>query len=388
MILDFIIILLVISALFRGREIGFVQQLFSTVGFFGGLVLGAMLQPHTVGLVQSPMSRSLITLVTTVGMAFLFLAIGESLGVLLKQKVRMGRLNRLDNGLGGVLSIVSILAAVWLSAAVIRTLPFTSLQTQVRGSKIASALTQHLPYAPDVIASIGRLIDPNGFPQVFRGLEPNPPSHINLPSSSALLAAVNKDRASTVKIVGQGCGGIVDGSGFVVGDDMVVTNAHVVAGISRQYVTDSNGTHRATAIWFDRNLDLAILRVSNLAGAPLALSDTTVPRNTPAAVLGFPGGGGFTANPASVLEAFTATGTNIYGRGSATRRVYTVAANVQPGNSGGPVVAQDGAVIGVVFAKSTSYNNVGYALTMKQVISAINKANAQGTAVTTGSCAE
>ncbi|MDB5169837.1 MAG: serine protease [Candidatus Saccharibacteria bacterium] len=388
MIVDVLILLLIVSAIFRGREIGFVQQLFSTIGFFGGLVLGALLQPYTVSLAHSELSRSLVTLATTLGLAFLFLGIGEYLGALLKRKLKMGKADRLDNGLGSVLSVVTVLLAVWLSASVIKTLPFYELQNQVRQSKIATALSRQLPYAPDVIASLGHLVDPNGFPQVFSGGEPNPPEHINLPSSSQLLAAVSKDRESVVKIVGQGCGGVVDGSGFVVGDDMVVTNAHVVSGISRQYVQDSKGTHSATAIWFDPTLDLAILRVSNLAGDPLTLDRTTASRNTPAAVLGYPGGGGFTANPASVLNQFTATGRDIYGRGHSERSVYEVAADVEQGNSGGPLVTADGSVIGVIFARSTSYNNVGYALTIDQVTPAISQAGARNSPVSTGSCAE
>lgn len=388
MIVDLLIVLLLISAVFRGREIGFVQQLFSTVGFFGGLLLGAWLQPHTVNLVQGQASRSLVTLVTTLGMAFLLLAVGEVIGIVLKRRLQMGKLNPLDNGFGSLLSMASVLVAVWLSATVIKTLPFDGLQEQVRESKIATNLSQHLPYAPNIIAGLGHLIDPNGFPQVFTGGEPNPPAKINLPSSSQLAAAVNKDRESVVKIVGRGCGGIVDGSGFVVGDDMVATNAHVVAGIDRQFVTDSNGTHSAVAIWFDPNLDLAILRVANLAGDPLPMSSKIVPDHTPAAVMGYPGGGGFTANPASVLDQFVAAGRNIYGRGVTNRSIYEIASDVEPGNSGGPLVTADGTVVGVIFARSTTYNDVGYALTMEKVISAVSKASASGSTVDTGSCAE
>jgi S1-C subfamily serine protease len=190
-----------------------------------------------------------------------------------------------------------------------------------------------------------------------------------------------------VKIVGQGCGGLVDGSGFVVGSNLVVTNAHVVAGISRQFVVDSDGTHSATAIWFDPELDLAILRVANLAGQPLQLAGGIVPDKTAAVVLGYPGGGSFTANPASVLDQFTATGRDIYSRGVTDRSIYELAADIEPGNSGGPLVTADGKVIGVIFARSTTYDNVGYALTMDTVIDAISKASARNNAVDTGSCA-
>lgn len=388
MLIDLLVIIFIVSAIFRGREVGFVQQFFATAGFFIGLVVGALVQPKTISLVQGEVSRAVITLVTTLGMAFLFLVIGEITGNIVKTKLRLGRFNKLDNGLGAVLSVVTVLIAVWLSAAVIKTLPFPGLQQEARESRIASALSTHLPYAPSVIADIGRLIDPNGFPQVFTGLEPSPPAQINLPSSSQLRNAVNKDRASVVKVIGQGCGGVVDGSGFVVGDDMVATNAHVVAGIQRQYVQDSNGNHTATVVWFDPKLDIAILRVQNLAGPPLPLHREAVGKKTPAAILGFPGGGGFIANPAAVLDQFTARGRDIYGRNHTERSIYELGGDVKQGNSGGPLVLADGSVIGIIFARSTSYENVGYALTVDQLSSAIAQANARNATVGTGTCTD
>lgn len=387
MIVDILIVLVLISAALRGREIGFVQQLFSTIGFFGGLFLGAKLQTYTVGLAEGQLTRFIITIVTTIGLAFLLLVTGETIGIILKRRLRVGQLiNRLDNGFGSVLSIISVLIAAWLLIAVVQSLPYPRVQQEIRDSRIATTINRHFPYAPNIIAGVGHLIDPNGFPQVFAGGEPNPPAHINIPSTSQLLAAVNKDRASVVKVTGEGCGGVVDGSGFVVGDDMVVTNAHVVAGISHEYVVDRNGNHSATPIWFDPDLDVAVLRVPNLAGDPLLLNSKIVATGTPAVVLGYPGGGGFTANAASVLEHLTAIGRNIYGRGSTERSVYEIGADVEPGNSGGPLVSADGQVIGVIFARSTAYNQVGYALTTGQVVNAVDQASAQNQVVKTGNC--
>lgn len=385
---DILIVLFVLSALVRGREIGFVQQLCSTVGFFGGLLLGTAIEPHTVSLVHSSLSRSIVTLLTTLGSAFILLIIGEYVGMTLKHKVRGRPLNAADNLLGSVLSALSVFVAVWLGASIISSVPYPSLQTEIRGSRIIAVLNRNLPAAPDIIADLGHLIDPNGFPNVFIGSEPSPPDKINLPPSSALANAVSKDKASVVKIEGQGCGGIVEGSGFVVGENLVATNAHVVAGITRPYVKDANGTHSATAIWFDPNLDFAVLRVSNLAGSPLVINPGRVAHNTAAAALGYPGGGGFVAEPASVLDEFTANGRNIYNEGDTERDIYEIAADIIPGNSGGPLVTADGAVIGVIFAESTTYNHVGYALTTAAVQQEINQAAAQDHAVSTGGCAE
>lgn len=386
-IVDILIIIFLISSLFRGREIGFVRQICSTIGFFGGLWIGTLLAPHTVQLVHSATSRSLVTLLTTLGSAFILLIVGEYVGVILKEKVHRWHADLADGIMGSLLAAVSFLIVAWLSASILVSLPYPRLQSEIRGSRVVRLLTDSLPPAPNIIADLGHLIDPNGFPQVFSGNEPAPPSNVTLPSLGELQPAVNKDRASVVKIEGQGCGGIVEGSGFVVGQNLVATNAHVVAGIAIPYVTDDNGIHRATAIWFDPDLDFAVLRVNGLAGSPLFIDTVPVSRGTPSAVLGYPGGGSFTAKAAAVLDQFTATGRNIYNQGSTTRDVYEIQADIIPGNSGGPLIAEDGSVIGVVFAESTTYNHVGYALTTAQVVNEINQAEAQNRTVSTGQCA-
>lgn len=388
MIIDVLVVVFVISAIYRGREIGFVRQLCSTVGFFGGLFLGAWLQQYTVKLAHTPDSRSLVTIATTIGCAMIFLAIGEFIGLKLKHRVQLKRINVADNGFGGALSVVSLLLGVWLLAAVAASLPFPSLQSALHDSKVVNALNRTLPSAPNVISRLGKLVDPNGFPQVFIGSEPSPNQDVNLPSLGELQAAVNHDRDSVVKIEGPGCGGITEGSGFVVGSNLVATNAHVVAGIKHPYVQDGNGSHSSSVIWFDPNLDFAVLRVSNLAGNSLVISDKRAAIGTPAAVLGYPGGGAFQARPAAVSNQFTASGRDIYGRGNTQRSVYELQADIIPGNSGGPLVTKDGTVIGVIFAESTTYPNTGYALTTDQIRGAINQAAARNQPVNTGRCAE
>ena len=232
------------------------------------------------------------------------------------------------------------------------------------------------------------MIDPNGFPQVFTGLEPSLPTNTPLPNLGSLTAAVQKDRASVVKIEGRGCGGIVEGSGFVASSGFVVTNAHVVAGVANPVVLDANGEHATEVVWFDPNFDLAVLRVSGLAGKPLDIDTAHAPNGTASVVLGYPGGGPFSAAPATVLSDFTAVGRNIYGQGATSRDVYGIKATVIPGNSGGPLVNRSGAVIGVVFAESTTYNQVGYALATPQVVTELHQAEARNTPVGTGQCAE
>ncbi len=388
--IDILVIVLLLMALLRGSELGLVQQLFSTIGFFAGIELGALGEPHVVRYARTPGTRIAMTVAVVLGSALLCLAIGEYLSLFLKRSLRFNTiLNFLDTAAGALLSSLSTVLLVWLSAAVLLTLPYPSLQLTLRGSTIVSLLNRNLPPAPNIVADIGHLIAPNGFPNVFLGNEPTFPtlSQAPFPTPAALTAAVNRDRASVVKIEGQGCGGIVEGSGFVVGDGLVATNAHVIAGIARPYVLDGNGTHVGTPLWFDPNLDFAVVRVNDLAGGPLTFNAGTIAEGTAGGVLGYPGGGNFTAGTAALLNEITAIGRDIYGQSSTVRDIYALQATVIPGNSGGPLVDLNGNVMGIVFAASTTTSDTGYALSVPQVINELHQAENSNQPTSTGDCA-
>jgi len=386
--LDLFIILFLVSAFVRGSEVGFIRQFFSTVGFFVGLFLGAWLQGLLIHHLRTPASRALFAVILTLGFALAFMAIGEYYGLVAKFKVRHAHLtNRLDKIFGSVLACITLLAAVWLAAAVFRNVPDSGWQRQIRASRVVTLLDNNLPSAPNLLTKLGHLIDPNGFPQVFTGLEQNVQTDMPLPDMGDLNPAVAKDRPSVVKIEGDGCGNIVDGSGFVVNDQEVVTNAHVVAGVDHPTVIDQGGTHGAKVVYFNPDLDLAVLHVNTLYGRPLPLVSTPVPDGTQGAILGYPLGANFTADPGTILESFTAKGRNIYNQGNTTRQIYSIKTDVRDGNSGGPVINKDGQVIGVVFAKSVNYDHVGYALAMPDVITNINAAHGRTDTIKT-SCAE
>jgi S1-C subfamily serine protease len=388
-LLDIIIIVFVILALYRGFELGLTRQLFSTVGFISGLLLGSYLQRFTVELGDTPVSRSLIALMTTLGLAFLFLAIGEQLGARLKSRVQQWKIDKVDGWFGSVLGALTLLFAVWLSAAIMLTLPLQDTQAQIRGSQIISRLNQNLPSATSVLSGLGHLINPNGFPQVFTGNEPALEGRTTVPGiSPQLQQAIDASKASVVKFEGLGCGGVVEGSGFVIDSNLVATNAHVVAGVSKLYVRDAAGQHTATVVWFDPDLDFAIVRADNLAGRPLLINNAKQPSGTRSAILGYPGGGALTAGGAEILDHFTARGRDIYNRSLTERQVYSLAAKVIPGNSGGPLIGEDGRVTGIIFAQSTVYETVGYALSTQQTAAAINQAQVQNRAVSNGVCAE
>lgn len=388
MLLDILIIVVVAGSVYRSHGSGFVRQFCGFAGFMLGLVVGRALEPYIIQIAHTTTSRAIVTIVTIMGVALIGLTIGEIVGLHLKRHLVKRRINRVDDAFGGVLTGVTILLSVWLLAAVATTLQSGSVESLVKNSHIVSGLNRVLPPAPSVIASLGELIDPNGFPDVFIGSEPIPRGDIDLPALGDLATAVNTDKDSVVRLQGQGCGGIVAGSGFVIAKDLIATNAHVVAGITKPVIQDVNGTHNGRVVWFDPQLDFALVRVPDLAGKPLSFDTSPAEPGTPAAALGYPGGGKFTAEPAAVLNQLRAGGRDIYGRGHTVRDIYEIKASIIPGNSGGPLITKDGRVIGVVFAESTSYERIGYALTATKVTAEIKLAGSAQQTVSTGHCTD
>lgn len=388
-VVDVVIVLFAISSLARGYRIGLVRQAGSTIGFVIGLFIGSWLGSILVGYESSDLARSLTGLSAVLFGGFMFMSIGEVASLRLKTKLGRNRsLNKFDESFGSVMAVATVLFAIWLGASILVLGPPSGFQQALKSSHILSALNNRLPPATKVLSSLNRLIDPNGFPQVFRGLEPNPSGTADVPSLGSFDPVVKAARASVVKVAGTGCGGIVEGSGFVIKGGEIVTNAHVVAGVRAPKVIDSNGIHNTRVVWFDPDVDLAVLRASNLAGKPLRITGAEQAGNTPGVVLGYPGGGDFNAQPAAIIDHFTALGRNIYGHGTTTRDVYSLKAHIIPGNSGGPLVGADGTVLGIVFATSTTYNDVGYALTGHQVAGELATAERSNTTYSTGSCSE
>ncbi len=147
-----------------------------------------------------------------------------------------------------------------------------------------------------------------------------------------------------------------------------------------------NTAYGATAVLFDPSFDLAVLRTDAPLGPALPISAALIGRGTQAAILGYPEDGPLTIGPAGVTSEIAAVGKDIYNDGSVTRGVYSLQANVEPGNSGGPLIGPGGQVIGVVFSRSTVYPDVGYALTSPGVLARVQEAALHRGGVGTGKC--
>jgi S1-C subfamily serine protease len=388
---DIFIILFLISALVRGVEQGAVRQIVSTISLLIGLFTGILIQSRLLQLADSANAKALLAFTVIVACVGVCAAVGTYIGARFKKRLQehhIRAIDTLDRSLGSLLAGATLLIVVWLGAAIFTNAPLPAVQKEIKSSVVIAQLNKTMPAAPSVVTRISHLIDPNTFPTVFTDLEPRIDTTRPLPSIGELDTAVQLARASTVKVQGQGCSNGSSGSGFVVDANLVITNAHVVAGVAKPFIIDSNGRHAAEVMLFNPELDIAVLRTDNLAGKPLILTADITPNSTSGAILGYPGGGDFNAGPALVVESFRAIGQDIYNHGKTTRQVYSVKGTVRPGNSGGPLVDKTGAVIGVIFAESTTYDNVGYALTADSVLAELNTAKNRNTPATTGGCAQ
>ena len=296
-------------------------------------------------------------------------------------------LGAFDAGIGAVIGMVSILLSVWLIAGFLVQTQISWLNRSIDRSAVIRAVDTLLPPVPSAVAQVQSLLSSQGFPSVFAEITPPlaPPSLPPPPATAAVIAAPAVQ--SVNKIIGNGCGGTVEGSSFVVAPHVVVTNAHVVAGIRSPTVIVAGVTYPASTVLFDPELDLAVLRTQAPLGPSLALDTATAVPATQSAIVGYPENGPLQVTAASVAASFEAVGRDIYGGNLVTRQVYELSARVLPGNSGGPLMGQGGVVLGVVFSRSTVDPEVGYALTASAVAADVARGQASRTSVSTGACA-
>ena len=388
--MDLLIIGLMVLAAVHGLRLGALVQLFTFGGFLLGFLLGTLVWVPLFDGGHQSVTRAVIVVSLVMTTACVFGTIGRVLGTWSNVTLRRHHLGQVDSALGVGVAVVAVLLSVWLVAAVV-TSPnsrFTSLDAAVTRSDILHSIDKVLPEAPSVFNDLQTFLNDQGFPQVFSTLTPPTSPSVSLPSNAEANALAAPAAYSTVKVLGTACNNEQEGSGFVAGRGLVVTNAHVVAGEGSgdTQVIVGDATYPATPVLFDPQFDLAVLRTDAPLGPVLSVDSNLVSRGTRAAILGYPENGPLTVGRAGVTEEVTAIGKDIYNTGSVTRGVYALNADVLPGNSGGPLLGPDGVVIGVVFSRSTVYSNVGYALASPGVLSRVEAGAHHVGAVSTGPC--
>lgn len=385
--LDLVLVLLIALAAVSGFRRGALLQVLSYGGLLAGLAAGAVLAPFLASLASDAGVQAGVA----AGALLVVAGIGDAAGWLIGSRVRAAAhrtgFRPADAAGGSLVSVVAVLLAIWFVALNLVNGPFPPLAREIRRSAVVRALGTALPQPPSLLGEVRRFLDRFGFPEVFVGLPPAPAGPVEGPTQAEARRAFETAASSTVRIVGQACGEVQEGTGFVVAPSYVLTNAHVVAGVDDPEVQEPDGgSQPAVTVLYDPRIDLAVLRVEDTPGPALELLGADVSRGATGAVLGYPQGGELTGGRAAVRRAIPATGRDIYGRGTVDRDVYELQAVVRPGNSGGPFVLLDGDVAGVVFAASTTDAGVGYAIASTEVLPEVTRAVGRTAEVPTGAC--
>jgi S1-C subfamily serine protease len=389
-VLDVVLIVSVVIYALAGYQQGFLVGSTSTFGLLLGGFAGVRITPMLLDGFAPGLSISIAALLIVLACAFLGQAAGSFLGSQLRARVVWQPARVIDALSGAALSVVAMLLIAWVLGVAASGAQLRTLNQEVRSSVILGAVDRALPGGSDrVLAAFNALVDSSRFP---RYLEPFDPERIKKvpPPSSAVTSrpGIVADGASVVKVLGSAssCARTLEGSGFVYADGRVMTNAHVVAGVSDPVVRVSDTDYPANVVYYDPNIDVAVLAVPDLEAAALSF-DETASSGEQAAALGYPENGPYLASPVRVREERTLRSPNIYGDETVYRETYSLYAQVRPGNSGGPLVDVDGDVIGVIFAASVTDANTGYALTADQVAAAAESGRKATTTVGTGDCA-
>ncbi|CDO07630.1 acid resistance periplasmic serine protease MarP [Mycolicibacterium cosmeticum] len=370
--LDLVILAFACVAALSGLRSGALGSVLSLVGVALGAVAGVLLAPHIVSHIDGPRTRLFATL-------FLILAlvvIGEIAGVVLGRAVRGAIRNRLLRGLdslvGAALQLVAVLLAAWLLAAPLTSSSQPGLSAAVRGSRVLTEVNGLAPeWMRKVPTRLANLLDTSGLPDLLPPFGRTPIVAVDAPDDALINSpTVAAARGSVVKIrgVAPSCQKVLEGSGFVIAPNRVMSNAHVVAGAETVTVEVDGKTYDATVVSYDPNEDISILAVPDLPAPPLLFHDAEAKPATDAVVMGYPGGGEFTATPARIRETIELNGPDIYHTTTVNRTVYTIRGTVKQGNSGGPMIDTDGKVLGVVFGAAVDDADTGFVLTAEEVL--------------------
>jgi S1-C subfamily serine protease len=369
--LDLAVLAVAFVAAVSGWRSGAVGSLLALIGVVLGLVAGVLLAPHVVTYISGPRTQLFATLFLILGLV----VIGEIAGVVLGRAVRGAIRNvsvRLfDSVIGVGLQLVAVLVAAWLLGSLLTSADQPNLAAAVRGSRVLAQVDEVAPsWLKSVPNRLKALLNTSGLPDVLPQFGRTPIVNVDVPD--AALAAdpvVAATRPSVLKIrgVAPSCQKVLEGSGFVVSPNRVMSNAHVVAGSESVTVEVDGHTYDAGVVSYDPSADISILDVPGLPSPPLQFDMQEAPTGTDALVMGYPGGGDFTATPARIREIIRLNGPDIYHTTTVTREVYTIRGSVRQGNSGGPLIDRDGRVLGVVFGAAVDDADTGFVLTANEV---------------------
>jgi len=389
---DLVLVALVFFLAVGGYRLGFVARVLSWVGLAIGVAVAAWAAPKVLntfpGLLGIEGDLDSASRLVLVGGAFVVIAsLGAAVGAAVGARVRMfipvGPARQLDRGAGGLAGALGALVLIWLFLPAVSEVPGT-ISREARNSAIARAIDGAVPRPPKSLQALRQAVRDANFPQVFDELGPSPRTGAPPPPDVLDPAVQARVKTSTVRVSGVACGRLMEGSGFAAGPEIIVTNAHVVAGESSSQVLRPDGKRlSARVVVFDPQRDLAVLSVPGLGQAALPVAAANV--GDKGAVFGHPEGQiEVDVQPARVDGRRMATGRDIYNSAATRRDVLFLASRLAPGDSGGALVNESGAVMGVAFAIAPDEPSTAYAISDKELRPIL--AQPRDKPVGTGSC--
>ena len=378
-----------------GFRRGILRTILSIIGLIVGGAAGAIATPSIQSLISSnafgfkpTIGLTSIILGASLGM-FLFGILGSFLRVVL---LPFPFMKTIDSLIGFGLAFVAVASISSTLSSAAQVIPNKTVNNLFSQSQLISQIDQYLPERfKDAAQKIQNVITDSPLPEVFKSLVESRITPTQLESDVAIPAIVTKSVASTVRIDGiaESCSAAMVGTGFIVSPERVITNAHVVAGVKEPVITLFNSQTQlgGKVIAIDRKKDIAIIFVPGLTGEKLTFIGPVTP-NEIGFVVGYPNGGNLRTMPVSVTSEFESIGTDIDGNGETRREVIVFGGDVKPGNSGGPLLNDQGQVLGVVFAADAENKNTGYALAPSEVAKLVSETSSVMQAIETGECAK
>jgi S1-C subfamily serine protease len=375
-----------------GYRQGFIVGSLSFIGFVGGAVLGAEFGPAIAhAIVGGQTQQDVVAVILLVVFAIVGQFVFSSVGAYVRQAMTSPSSTVLDSIGGAAVSVLSMLLIAWAIGSVLTASSFQGVVSQVNNSAVLSTMDKVMPsQAKTMFGEFRRLLAKGPFPQVFSGIgaahlfavSPPDPAVLNSPGYLAATSRVVKVQGTALS-----CDQSIEGSGFVYAPHHILTNAHVVAGVDQgpTVTTKSGVKYTAQVVLYDPQVDIAVLYVPGLDLTPLQFDDQGQ-AGANAVVAGYPLDHSFTQVPARIGGTQNAVGPDIYQTGQVNRHIFQIRAQVQPGNSGGPLLSTSGTVYGVVFAAAVGTSDTGFALTAAEVAADANAGANQTFPTSTQGC--
>jgi S1-C subfamily serine protease len=396
-VLDIVLLLAAVWFAVIGYRQGFVVGIMSVTGFLGGGLAAIHLLPVIWGEATDHATPGTVAVVAAVVLVIVCASIGQAftthLGNKLRTRISWSPARAIDAVGGALVNVLAMLMVAWLIGSALATTSLPTLGREVRSSNVLLGVARIVPAQADTwFANFTSTLAQNGLPQVFTPFASEPINDVPAPDPKlATSAVVSKAKSSIVKVVGTApsCGKVLEGSGFVFAPHRVMTNAHVVGGVSEPTVQvgGQGRLYDAKVVVYDWRRDIAVLDVPSLTAPALSFSRSDASARDDAIVAGFPENGGFNVQAARLRSRIQANGPDIYHRETVQRDVYSLFTKIRQGNSGGPLLTTQGQVYGVVFAKSLDDTETGYALTADEVATDASAGRATTRQVDTEGCA-